>query len=66
MKSLHSNLTFTPEISSNNKLPFLDTEVKLDLNKLHTNVYRKPADTNLLMQYTSVYLKACKFCWIII
>ena len=40
--------------STNGKLPFLETEVKLDTNKLHTNVYRKPIDTNLLKQYPSV------------
>ena len=41
---MHSNLKFTIEKSANGKLPFLDTEVKLISNKLHTKVYRKPTD----------------------
>ena len=41
------------ERSSNKKIPFLDTEVKLVLN-----VFRKPTDANLLMQYTTVCPKA--------
>ena len=60
MNSLHSNLTFTLEKPANIKLPFLDTKVKIISNKLHTNIYRKPTDTNLLMQYTSVCSKAWK------
>ena len=55
MNSLHINLIFTLEKLANNKLLlFLDTEVILVPNKLHKNFYRKPTDTNLLMQYTSV------------
>ena len=53
MNTLHSNLKFTLERSANGNLTFLDTEVKLISNRLHTNVYRKPTDTNLLKQYTS-------------
>ena len=60
MNSLHSNQTFTLEKPAINKLPFLDTKVKLVLTKFHINVYRKPTDTNLLMQYTSVCPKAWK------
>ena len=45
MNSLHSDLTITLEKPTNNKLPFLDTEVKLVSDKLHTNVYGKPTDT---------------------
>ena len=60
MNAMLSNLKFTLEKSANGKLPFLDTEVKLISNTLHTKVYRKPTDTNLLMQYTSVCPKAWK------
>merc|ERR1712015_328487 len=60
MNAMHSNLEFTLEKSANGKLPFLDTEVKLVSNTLHTKVYRKPTDTSLLMQYTSVCPKAWK------
>ena len=45
MNTLHPNLEFTLERSVDGKLPFLDTEVKQISNQLHTNVYRKPTDT---------------------
>ena len=42
MNILHSYLEFTIERSVERKLPFLNTELKQVLNRLHTNVYRKP------------------------
>ena len=60
MNTLHPNLQFTLERSNNNKLPFLDTEVKQLSNRLQTSVYRKPTDTNLIMQYTSICPKTWK------
>ena len=56
----HSNLQFTLERSTDSRLPFLDTEVKLISNRLYTSVYRKPTGTNVVMQYTSVCPKAWK------
>ena len=52
MNTQHSNLQFTLERSTEGRLPFLDTEVKLILNRLHTNIYRKMTDTNLVILYT--------------
>ena len=49
MNTLKPNLEFTLEKSVNSKLPFLDTEVKQVSNQLHTNVYRKPTNTGLLV-----------------
>ena len=60
MNTLHPNLEFTLERSVDGKLPFLDTEVKQISNQLHTNVYRKPTDTGLIMQYTSICPKSWK------
>ncbi len=60
MNTLHPNLEFTLERSVDGKLPFLDTEVKQVSNQLHTNVYRKPTDTELIIQYTSVCPKSWK------
>ena len=60
MNTLHTNLEFTLERSVDEKLPFLDTEVKQVSNQLHTNVYRKPTDTGLIMQYTSICPKSWK------
>ena len=43
------------EISTKSRLAFLETEVKLISNRLHTPTY-----TNLAMHYTSVCTKASK------
>ena len=61
MNNLYLNLRFTLERSTDSRLPFLDTEMKLISNNLHTSVHRKPTDTNLVIQYTSVCPKVCKF-----
>ena len=58
MNTIHPNLQFTLERPNNDKLPFLDTEIKKIKNQLQTSVYRKPTDTNLIMQYTSTCPKA--------
>ena len=60
MNNLHSNLQFTLERSTDNRLPSLDTVLKLMSNRLHTSVFRKPTDINLVIQYTSICPKAWK------
>ena len=55
MNTLKPNLEFTLEKSVNSKLPFLDTEVKQVSNQLHTNVYRKPTNTGLLVQCIGIF-----------
>ena len=57
MNTIHPNLQFTLERPNSNKLPFLDTEIKKIKNQLQTCVYRKPTDTNLIMQYTVLVQK---------
>ena len=60
MNTIHPNLQFTLERPNNDKLPFLDTEIKKIKNQLQTSVYRKPTDTNLIIQYTSTCPKSWK------
>ena len=54
MNTLHPNLQLTLKKPNNYKILFLDTEVKQLSNRLQTSEYRKPTDTNLIMQYTSI------------
>ena len=41
INSCHKNITFTAEISTDDKLPFLDTLVTLDNNSFSTDLFRK-------------------------
>ena len=65
MNTLKPNLEFTLEKSVDSKLPFLDTEVKQVSNQLHTNVYRKPTNTGLLVQCIGIFAKYWKHSLII-
>ena len=58
MNTIHPNLQYTLERPNNNKLPVLDTEIKIKKNQQQTSVYRKPTYNNLFMQYTSTHPKA--------
>jgi len=52
--SYHANLTFTIEIESEGKLPFLDTLVyREEDGSLKTNWYRKPTSSGRLLNYLS-------------
>ena len=48
LNSLHPNIKFTVEIGLN-KLPFLDAEVTIEDGNFETWVYRKPTNTNVLL-----------------
>ena len=46
MNTVHLNMQFTSERPNDNKLLFLDTEIKHIKNQVQTSVYKKPTDTN--------------------
>ena len=49
----HPSISFTMELASNNKLPFLGMEITKNGCQLSTNVYRKPTNTGLLLHFHS-------------
>jgi hypothetical protein len=53
LNSLHPNIDFTMELSSNNSIPFIGMVIKKEGNALETQVYHKPTDTGLLLHYQS-------------
>ena len=52
LNDAHPNLSFTKEMATN-ILPFLDTAVSVQSGKFFTEVYRKPTNTGVLMNYHS-------------
>ena len=61
LNSMHPNLKFTVETENNSKLPFLDITISRDNeNHLHSNWYRKPTDTGLLMNFHAIAPKQHK------
>ena len=44
----HPSLTFTMEIATNNKLPFVGMEIEMKGNQLATHIHRKTTNKNLL------------------
>ena len=50
LNSWHKNLNFTVEVG-NKKIPFLDIDINVENSCLETEVYRKPTNTNLLLNY---------------
>ena len=57
LNSLNDDLKFTMEIG-NDKLCFLDLEIKLENNKLHTTVYSKPTDAHLYL-HANLHATSC-------
>ena len=50
----HPSISFTMELAATNgKLPFLGVEIVKHMSRLETKVYKKPADTGLLLHYQS-------------
>ena len=54
INSSHGNITFTAEISTDNKLPFLDTLVTFNNNSFSTDLYRKKTFTGLYSDFASL------------
>ena len=50
LNKAHPNLSFTMEITTN-KLPFLDVSISIKDNSYNTEVYRKPTNTGILMNF---------------
>ena len=59
INSQHSNIKFTVEKSTNNCLPFLNTEIKLLGDSFESCVYRKATNTNVLLNVDAV----CPMSW---
>ena len=49
----HPSITFTMEITTNNKLPFIGMEIEMKGNQLATRVHRKTTNKGLLLHYQS-------------
>ena len=47
------SISFTMELATNGKLPFLGLEIVKLMSRLETKVYKKPTDTGLLLHYQS-------------
>ena len=58
---LHANLKFTVENSTNGKLPFLDVDVTIDRDGVHTGVYRKPTHTGVFLNFKAIVPYKWKF-----
>ena len=56
--SFHSTLRFTAEVS-NDKHVFLDTQSRLDEDRICTDLYTKPTDTHQYLLPTSCHPKHC-------
>ena len=53
LNACHPSISFTMELASNNKLPFLGMEITKNGCQLSTSVYRKPTNTGLLLHFHS-------------
>ena len=49
----HPNLNFTMELETDTTISSLGMQIKIKGNWLHTQVYRKPSDTGLLLHFQS-------------
>ena len=56
--SFHSTIRFTAEVS-NDKHVFLDTQSRLDEDRISTDLYTKPTDTHQYLLPTSCHPKHC-------
>ena len=59
LNNFHHSIKFTMEISKE-KINFLDTTVKRGENKLYTDVYNKPTDTNTYLLFSSAHPPSTK------
>ena len=53
LNTRHENIEFTSEVEKNERLSFLDVEIKRNNNGFETSVYRKPTFTGLTTKFTS-------------
>ena len=59
LNSWHKNMNFTVEVGDK-KIPFLDIDINVENAILETEVYRKPTNTNLLLNFDSCVPKQWK------
>ena len=53
LNSQHPDITFTMEIESNGRLPYLDATIRRNGNRVTTSVHRKPTDTGRYLSFDS-------------
>ena len=53
LNSQHNNIEFTVELPSDT-IPFLDVEIRLNETGIDTWVYRKPTNTNLILNFNAL------------
>ena len=53
LNSLHENINFTMELSTDDSISFIGLTIKKVGNSMQTQVYHKPTDTGLLLHYQS-------------
>lgn len=55
INSIHDNIVFTMEDSSNNSLPYLDLRISVLDNSFDFDIYRKPTNTDTLIPFDSCH-----------
>ena len=53
LNSQHNNIKFTVELPSDT-IPFFDVEIRLNKTGIDTWVYRKPTNTNLILNFNAL------------
>ena len=53
LNSQHNNIKFTVELPSDT-IPFLDVEIRLNETLIDTWIYRKPTNTNLILNFNAL------------
>ena len=53
LNSLHANLQFTFELGED-RMPFLDTQVKLSSNGIESTIFRKKTNTDVVLHYDAM------------
>ena len=54
LKASHPSINFTMEKETNNKLAFLDILIIRENGRFKTEIYRKPTDTGLMLNYLAI------------
>ena len=60
INNLHQNIKFTMEEENNRELALLDTLLKQNNGEISVLVYRKPANTDQYLHYSSHHQTSCK------
>ena len=60
INNLHQNIKFTMEEENNRELALLDTLLKRNNGEISVLVYRKPANTDQYLHYSSHHQTSCK------